>query len=456
MSKSIFKCSFLIVFLLFNSTLFSQALKSFDKDFFLFIDHKNKTPVLLLDDSISYTGYDFKKSKINGLPNNIPFKHFYPVSIYGGTYIVDKGCGPVFKYENNTLTRIDKSFRHQNQFNSTIFTYNNRIHFFGGYGMFTDKNIVTYFDENTGGWLELPIDSKERPSRRSFNNSILIKDKLYVWHGVETHKTIIPKDVDDNTIWVLNLKNNNWGKIGKTEKLFSFLLNKKLSFQKDEILYILTKSNFYKIDILKNSISTYKFTQPHLVNFIYDPYSDKIILINEDPTQGTKNIVIKTLDEITKNKTSQTTFYTPSWVQKICVGLGIFVLLIFLFILLKNRIKASKTKNVLIYHKDKKEFIFNKQPILFEKELHLLLVFLINNQQQFILLDKINELFTKKDLEESYVTINKRRDSAFNKLLFILKTLLNKEVDEILIERKSSKDKRVKEIKLGIAIKVIN
>ncbi|MCH7523599.1 MAG: hypothetical protein IIC74_00975 [Bacteroidetes bacterium] len=135
--------------------------------------------------------------------------------------------------------------------------------------------------------------------------------------------------------------------------------------------------------------------------------------------------------------------------------LGGFILLVIILIVRKTAIGKLKKSKSIIYNNKTNTFIYKQKPIIFEKELHSLFVFLINNQNQFILLDKINELFTSGDIQESYITINKRRDTAVNKLIFTLKTVLNKEKSEIIIERKNAKDKRVKEIKLGISVQVI-
>ena len=129
--------------------------------------------------------------------------------------------------------------------------------------------------------------------------------------------------------------------------------------------------------------------------------------------------------------------------------------MVIILIVRKTAIGKLKKSKSIIYNNKTNTFIYKQKPIIFEKELHSLFVFLINNQNQFILLDKINELFTSGDIQESYITINKRRDTAVNKLIFTLKTVLNKEKSEIIIERKNAKDKRVKEIKLGISVQVI-
>ncbi|MBN4070676.1 hypothetical protein JYT76_03235 [Olleya sp. AH-315-F22] len=434
---------------------FAQAPTNFTEDYFLFIDHEKQSPVLILEDSSMYVGYDFKETKINGLPKNIPLKDFKAVKLKGQTYIVDKGCGPVFKFESNSLNRIDKSFRHRNQFNATVFVYNDKIHFFGGYGMFTTKNIVTYFDETTGEWLELPIKSYNKPQPRSSSNSILIDNKLYIWNGSVKDDTIFTKDIDDESIRVLDLKDNSWQILVKTKKLISINRNFNFTFQGDDVLYALSKDAFYKIDILKNQVTQYEFSMPNVLSCVYDPYTDNVILINKNTSNNAKNIYIKKLEELTKIVVTQKALYSSNNLKYIFWGLGSVILLLVLIILRQTIFVKFKKAKSIIYNKRNNTFTYKQKTIIFEKEQHLLFVFLINNQGKFILLDKINALFTSEDNQESYITINKRRDIAVKELVFKLKILLNKERNEILIERKNDKDKRIKEIKLGIFVQVM-
>ncbi|MCH7523598.1 MAG: hypothetical protein IIC74_00970 [Bacteroidetes bacterium] len=288
----LFKYLLLIYSSLYFLKGYAQAPTNFTKDYFLFIDHEKQIPVLILEDSLMYTGYDFKKTKINGLPKNIPLKDFKAVKHKGQTYIVDKGCGPVFKFENNSLNRIDKSFRHRNQFNASVFVYNDKIHFFGGYGMFTDKNIVTYFDEEMGDWLELPINSKEKPLPRSSCFSVLIGDELYIWNGSVKDDIIFADAINDNTVWKLNLKNNKWIQYGETEKLTASNRNIQLTFQAKDFLYQISFDAVYKINVLNNNITQYEFKMPTLIDCVYDPYANKVILVVKNHGNDTKNIYI--------------------------------------------------------------------------------------------------------------------------------------------------------------------
>lgn len=69
------------------------------------------------------------------------FKELYnPISLSNGRlFFVYKGIGEVYELVNDTLKRVDHSFKHENQFYHSLFEHNNRIYAFGGYGLFTLK-----------------------------------------------------------------------------------------------------------------------------------------------------------------------------------------------------------------------------------------------------------------------------------------------------------------------------
>ncbi|RLD28486.1 MAG: hypothetical protein DRI75_06440, partial [Bacteroidetes bacterium] len=223
----------------------------------------------------------------------------------------------------------------------------------------------------------------------------------------------------------------------------------------DDVLYALSKNAFYKIDIINNKVTEYEFSMPNVLSCVYDAYTDKVILINKNTGNNGKNIFIKKLEELTEIVVTQKALYSSNNSRYLFWGLGSVILLLVLIILRQTIFVKFKKGESIIYNKKNNTFEFKQKAIVFEKEQHLLFVFLINNQDKFILLDKINALFKNQDTQESYITINKRRDIAVKELVFKLKTLLNKERNEILIERKNDKDKRIKEIKLGISVQVI-
>ena len=84
---------------------------------------------------------------------NFPHFNFNFLSIDKKGYLISKGLGLVYTFNNNEISRIDNSFDHRNKYLSSLFAYQNRIFSFGGYGLFTDKNNIIYFDDDAKEWF---------------------------------------------------------------------------------------------------------------------------------------------------------------------------------------------------------------------------------------------------------------------------------------------------------------
>ena len=68
---------------------------------------------------------------------------FVPISTSKGDYFVVAGCGMVYQLKEDSIVRIDHSFRHKNQFAGLFWTQNDTIYITGGYGFFESTNITT-------------------------------------------------------------------------------------------------------------------------------------------------------------------------------------------------------------------------------------------------------------------------------------------------------------------------
>lgn len=160
------------------------------KNAHFFFAKKSNEFVVLDDSSFYYT----KKSSVNKwqkhtftfVGDNISFDYFLnrfsPISTSDGRlFFVYTGVGEVYQLANDTLRRIDNSFKHENQFMHSLFEYNNRIYAFGGYGLFTFKKIITYFDTNTKEWYEVITPIK--PAPRASQHFQRIGDDVYIFAG---------------------------------------------------------------------------------------------------------------------------------------------------------------------------------------------------------------------------------------------------------------------------------
>ena len=155
----------------------------------------------------------------------------------------------MYVYENNTLERIDKSFEHRNKFHSYDFSYNKQIFSFGGYGLFDDNNLLTYFADKTQEWHEFLYhkSGNEIPSKRKIPVGQVNDDVLFIGGGIS--KNVDSKlNISNNRLtdfWKLDLTSRSWEKLGDAKKGFSGKVRRyeDVNNQKERIKLITTDSD---------------------------------------------------------------------------------------------------------------------------------------------------------------------------------------------------------------------
>jgi hypothetical protein len=100
---------------------------------------------LILDDSV----YCVSGEK-EGFPkvNNFVMKEFKFVSNDSLGFLKNASSGVVYSFDGNEFKRLDNSFPFKSQYKSFSFIHENNLMDFGGYGLHTYKNIITYFNLN--------------------------------------------------------------------------------------------------------------------------------------------------------------------------------------------------------------------------------------------------------------------------------------------------------------------
>lgn len=97
-------------------------------------------------------------------PEFVKFKIDYS-PFHNGLLFWDQGVGRVFLMDSTqTLTRLDKSFNHQNQFGHAgwIDPQKGAIFAFGGYGLFKLKSLLTQYNPSKQEWNESYISNKHQ------------------------------------------------------------------------------------------------------------------------------------------------------------------------------------------------------------------------------------------------------------------------------------------------------
>lgn len=437
---------FLLICSLPNSII-AQKLE-FNGGFILFNESKTKEPILIINDSLLYKGVK---------PIRIPFKHtkyldklegYIPFNIGNKTYLVHDGCGPVLEFRNDSIVSINDAYLQHNQYGAVHFVYNKEIYFFGGYGLFTTKNILTKYIFKTKDWIEVQThgDKAQEPRARAF--SYIKGNDLYIFGGDAKDENKIPKGKFlDNKVWRLHLPSMRWSCVGTYDQ--NETKNNFESFIYDSKKLYFHSAFFSELDVYTNKISTYECN--YFAKSLFSYLEGKTIV-------GVYRIGSKTffhagdISELKGKLKSTSVFISPleedkSYMAKTSASLLLLIVLLFLFRKqLKNIVKPFKG---IIYSQQRNVFLYKGKPILdFDENDKKTLFYLLENINQYLSLNEMNKLFENNAVVETVSATTKRREQALSGLLAKVSKLTGIAEKELAIERKNAFDKRIKDIML--------
>lgn len=443
--------------LLISSTIGHAQTIGRSNEYLLFKEAKSSESVLILDDALLYKGKSVQQKKYvhSQYPGSI--KDYLPFSIQNKTYLVSRGCGPVVEFRNDSIVRIDNSFPHQNQFFASTFTFNNKIYFFGGYGLFTYKNILTKYNFNTNEWEEQETFGTP-PSPRRFALSLVVDKDLYLFSGYEKEEeNFLQNKAVAPVVWKLHLPTMQWFQLGKFNNNLN--INTKdgiaTSFVANNKLYIIPLMEYtyvYEIDIENNTVSTFKGKTKSAEQSYYDTTTKEVVYIHKDE-DGIKSLLRTPLKEFLGKPVGRQDFILPwylslnrSTVIVVLFCVAILIILVFYF---SNKKSKFVPFNGITGYSSKETLYYRGKPLdaLEESELRIL-NYLVQNKHRYISLNELNHLFESNLIKESFLTIVKRREVALANLLSKLLFITKMDEKNILDFRRSANDKRVKEIKL--------
>lgn len=134
-------------------------------------------------------------------------------------YLWSTGVGLVYRIDLETfeIQRIDQSFPHKNQFGHIPFFREGKIHAFGGYGFWEDKNLITHFNPEVREWLLVsPAEGSPYPPERvnGFGTYVDDQDALYVYSGSvisnREHDGINAIRTTSEEVWKFDFTTMSW------------------------------------------------------------------------------------------------------------------------------------------------------------------------------------------------------------------------------------------------------
>ena len=357
-------------------------------------------------------------------------------NINGEKYLFGR-FNDVYKLDGYSLKRIDKSVDSRVTIKAYVFKLNDTVIKYGGYGYWSQRNFMYYFDMTSFEWEIYKINSINNleGSFDGFQNST---DESIIFYGgkkVNTKKRI--EINQSKEILLFNTKNRELEKLGP----LSFkILNKKYLCSTKNVSFFYDDEFFYKINPFQNKI--YKYYLPtiffqEIFNSSFDKENNNF-KINKilNKTGDRENIILdggflsSPIDEIELYK---------DHVNKL-IYIPLLLMFVIPFIVYKKN-KTILSEIYLIHNKHK--YDFNIEDLCLLKQL------IIQNEIHF---NDVMNFYQKSSL--SYGHNTRISNENLDKLSIRLKSIF-KLKDQPILKKKSNVDKRQKIIVLSKEFKKI-
>lgn len=442
---------FFCLFTLLTTTFASAQTIPSEGNICFFQDAKTGKPITIVNDSLVYKG-ELKNPTLLKLTDYPDFLTYYQYhfNIEKHTYLVHAGCGPVLEYRNDSIVRIDNSFLQKNQYGASPFVYKDQICLFGGYGLFTDKNFITRFDNKTREWFRL-YTNEEGPNARRESLCFYDKNGLYIFGGWESKLTTTLEK--DPHLWHLDYSNMCWKDLGNYNKnIIELITNSKdnsFTFQSDTKLFFVNGENIVTFDFINNTITYFEnkkiFYNPK--GFYFDSSSNSLVYLKF--FSGADNMKLESipLSQFIKHPIKSEKLYYSPW-QEYAFPL-VFLLMVLLVIFGLYKWIVSQKGKCFVFHKSKNKFYYKTKIISnLDPMEEKILAYLFENKKTFIQLNQLNTFF-EKESPDNFTNVIKKRDLVFSSLLVKLNAIINQEEKSLVLMQKNEVDKRIKEIKLN-------
>lgn len=424
-----------------------------DKKTFTFWDHSAEEPVTIINDTLWLKGFDMQAQRIPPFSSNTSLHVFKKLVVLDTTtYLINNGGGEILQYNQDSLLRIDSSMPHKNQFGGVVFPYQNNFYHYGGYGLFTNKNILIRYDKSEGDWYLVHTGAKKPKPGYAIGRNI--DNYLYVICPLN------PAANDTNTsntlseIYRFDFTTNNWQYVGTTNLQ---LRSNSSTYTYGDFLYVKGKNGvLYEIDFVANTYRTYSsnkryFSGDYSQLFHIDPVTNTLYFRSADNQQ---RMIYKKLSaaEFKSQLIATDVLVAENSSFYLLASLGLLLLFLTPVLYKKNKVFPG-----LVYVQKYQIVKFKGRELLMLEPLEKkVLLFLIERMNAYTLLNDLNDLFLEEGTQLSQAALIKKRDTTLVALSGILEQILNVPQEEILLKKKSDLDKRVKLIRINHKMVRIN
>ena len=170
---------------------------------------------------------------LNPVPKDYP--DYAPIWYQNQLHLLSERGGLLYRVENDSTIRLDKSFQHRKQFQSNDFVHRDTLFRYGGYGFWRVNNFFTYFDHSTKEWEYYPTSGFMIPDEAYNGKAFILDDKFYVLGGQTVSKRNGLAAEKSKQIWIFDFKSREWVNGGK----MGLDIGPYKTIQKDSLFYLI-------------------------------------------------------------------------------------------------------------------------------------------------------------------------------------------------------------------------
>ena len=407
--------------------------------------------IQLSNDEYRYTVEDFniKKENLNSLEIEvIPFQNIDKINLdlyelivkNKEYYFINNASGLVYKVQDDNLRRVDNSLDNRLLKDSYIFQHNDTIFRYGGYGFWSQRNFIIYYDESIREWEIYKTNNNSYSPAGSYKG-VYFKNKndVYFIGGQKVDEKNKLESIDNQDVVKFNFKTKSFEYLGKLNfnfDVYSLIVKDDEGFvinNGSQIAYIKPNENkvlFYDKTPLQLNLKNYQEKVTN--NYFFDESYFLEVFRNQN---FETNLFKISKSDFFKNNKEESMLYDSRIEDSINVST---LFLIIMFIIL------------ILYAFDRYRFnmiLLSPDGIIYKRVLNRL-----NNKEIDVIVKLINnEVIATKSILNivenpnlSYPHNIKIKDQFLRELNLKLSTIFNTNYDPIIV-KKSKTDARIKE-----------
>lgn len=428
-----------------NSFVFSKGVNNQIKLTTLFGNHVLKDSVFIYE---KFKNLNFSK-QINDIGRPLNNNEYRSIVLNEKLHLFHNGGGVVFEEFEGSFRRVDNTTLHLNQASGFYFEIDNRLHLYGGYGLWTHKEYITFYDPTVKQWDINYHNSNYVPTARWKAIGDYAGNKLYVLGGRTGDSNVaLDVDFDLDDVFLYDFESGMFKSLGKVNP---FLIKTYSNFalpKYESSIVLITPEKITMIDFANNEV---------VENIVLGEFLNHnsrfpcfIVDNNLNYISGFDNLSIKSYnltqldsEEIQKNIYPLINNTAESEPLKV-VLIGFVSLLIF-WVMMKLFVYQDHIKGLILYDKSG---IYYRKRFVSMSAAEIKFIQLLSSEP-FVSASMLNEILSDKEYSKSHLT--ELRDKFVLKLKSKIENLTGEK--DGVYETKHTDDKRIKGYKANGAFK---